>query len=759
MLRCKPLSVLLPALGFGLLAASAQAQNLDPNAWLRRPGVKLLAVEFYATWCKPCMKAVPRWEKLRQKYADQGLRLVVVSTQDPGGLCANPGWNPDDMVCDNKGDLAEAFGAQNLPAAFLWNWQGKLMVRRGHVDHVESAIEKWMRRTPRVLVQVETTKGAGISKKALLNLVRGELTSRDKIEVVASRKERKAMHQALARVMSDPTYDSSRCEVGNQLPPNTVLKAGITDGQLYLKLLDMKKGCMTQSAVVSWKKSKARVKVGEVVSTLLDKLRQPAQMPGGAAMSRARPKRNTSGADRSFGEAPQAWDPNAEAGAEVIVSFSSKPAGAVVLVDNQLLCQSTPCSKSLTTGTHQVSIQKDRYLAKTQAVAIKNGSTINWELTANFGTLNVDSTPSGLNVSLNNKSLGTTPISGHELSPGRYKVSIDDRCFYKKGEEFSISAGSNKSIDLSMAAKEGAIKVSAEDEKGNALSADVFVDGTKVGQSPGTFKVGVCAKEVQVKHKTGTWKQTVSITERKVSPVKAVIKAQPAAPSGPVKFDVVAMRLNRKKIDLSTTAELKRGKTIENFKAIIPRAPKSRKAEGVFRLAELYWQSSKYQDQRGEKRRSELIMQNALMLYEKVRSEYPQYPRIDEVLSVLGYAEFKAGNKKKAIKHYEALKKKFPKSRRVSEAYLQLGEYYFDQSSMFFAKQNYEKALNNNDKFARDYALYKLAWVYFNLSEYAGGIKKLKEVIQRTGNDGYEGWDKLQAAAKRDLPLFEKYAR
>ena len=57
--------------------------TLDVQSWLNRPGVRLLAVEFYATWCKPCMKAVPRWKALHEKYADEGLRLVVVATRDP----------------------------------------------------------------------------------------------------------------------------------------------------------------------------------------------------------------------------------------------------------------------------------------------------------------------------------------------------------------------------------------------------------------------------------------------------------------------------------------------------------------------------------------------------------------------------------------------------------------------------------------------------------------------------------------------------
>jgi len=47
---------------------SAQAdafEELDIRGWLAQPGTRLVAVEFYATWCKPCMKAVPKWKALQ----------------------------------------------------------------------------------------------------------------------------------------------------------------------------------------------------------------------------------------------------------------------------------------------------------------------------------------------------------------------------------------------------------------------------------------------------------------------------------------------------------------------------------------------------------------------------------------------------------------------------------------------------------------------------------------------------------------------
>ena len=38
---------------------AAQPPSLNIEAELARPGVKLVVVEFFATWCEPCMAVVP----------------------------------------------------------------------------------------------------------------------------------------------------------------------------------------------------------------------------------------------------------------------------------------------------------------------------------------------------------------------------------------------------------------------------------------------------------------------------------------------------------------------------------------------------------------------------------------------------------------------------------------------------------------------------------------------------------------------------
>ncbi len=268
----------------GVGSASAEAQDLNVDDWLRRPGVKLVAVEFFATWCKPCMEAVPRWRALHEKYQDRGLRLIVVSTQDADGACTNPGWSPDLVVCDDDGFLAERFGAKKLPAAFLWSWQGQLLGQQVHVDEVEAKIEKYMRRAPRVEVEVgRLTSGAGIDKDDLFTTVRGELRGADKLVVVATAAERERLRRILRRSLTEAADEALQCKIGAEITANSLVRASVTGRRtkrLQLRLLSAERGCLVASATVRWRKNRPTSSAREAVAELLQSLRfSPTQFP------------------------------------------------------------------------------------------------------------------------------------------------------------------------------------------------------------------------------------------------------------------------------------------------------------------------------------------------------------------------------------------------------------------------------------------------------------------------------------------------
>ena len=266
-------------------AAQTRAASLDIGEWLRRPGVRLVVVEFYATWCKPCMDAVPRWKALHARHRNDGLRLIVVNTRDPQGRCVSPGWNPNDLVCDEAGVLSKQWGGGKdleLPSAFLWSWQGNLLVERGHVQDVERAVAEYLRTMPRAVVQVAS--GSLGDAPLLANLVRSRVDETGKIEVVAGDDER-ALLDELRRRSNDPRYrDDAACKPGQELPANSLLRAAVSGEAtptLFLELHNIETGCVTAAGSAPWNPARPGTSVAGALDRLLGRLRRSAiQLPG-----------------------------------------------------------------------------------------------------------------------------------------------------------------------------------------------------------------------------------------------------------------------------------------------------------------------------------------------------------------------------------------------------------------------------------------------------------------------------------------------
>lgn len=51
--------------------------------YLKTREEKVLVVNFWATWCKPCVEELPHFEALEDRYADQGVKVVLVSLDFP----------------------------------------------------------------------------------------------------------------------------------------------------------------------------------------------------------------------------------------------------------------------------------------------------------------------------------------------------------------------------------------------------------------------------------------------------------------------------------------------------------------------------------------------------------------------------------------------------------------------------------------------------------------------------------------------------
>lgn len=227
------------------------------------------------------------------------------------------------------------------------------------------------------------------------------------------------------------------------------------------------------------------------------------------------------------------WTPG---GASVgLVEFRSEPLGATVLVDGRLVCKEAgpKCVRNLAVGTHEVSMHLEMHLPRTEVVALRNGSRLEWQLRSDFGLLALETIPPGRSVQLDGRVVGTSPLQGLRIAPGPHVVTVEDACYERASRELQVRRGEEERLVLRLEPKLAGLRVMAEAESGEAVAAEVRIDGRRVGETPGTFTVGVCARSLEVRDLAGRrYVETLELEEREVHDVSArLTKPSPPPPT------------------------------------------------------------------------------------------------------------------------------------------------------------------------------------------------------------------------------------
>jgi len=93
---------------------------------------KVVLVDFWASWCGPCLKSFPWMNDLHAQHADDGLVILAVNVaQDRALADAFMKKTPAQfrVEYDAKGTLAQSFGVQAMPTSFLIGRDGKVRAR------------------------------------------------------------------------------------------------------------------------------------------------------------------------------------------------------------------------------------------------------------------------------------------------------------------------------------------------------------------------------------------------------------------------------------------------------------------------------------------------------------------------------------------------------------------------------------------------------------------------------------------------------
>jgi thiol-disulfide isomerase/thioredoxin len=99
---------------------------------------KVVLVNFWATWCEPCLAEMPSIERLRRSLADRPFAVLAVNLGEPLGrierfLEKAPLGFP--TLLDRNTAAATAWKARVVPASFLVGRDGRIRyVRYGELD-------------------------------------------------------------------------------------------------------------------------------------------------------------------------------------------------------------------------------------------------------------------------------------------------------------------------------------------------------------------------------------------------------------------------------------------------------------------------------------------------------------------------------------------------------------------------------------------------------------------------------------------------
>ena len=218
---------------------------------------------------------------------------------------------------------------------------------------------------------------------------------------------------------------------------------------------------------------------------------------------------------------------------ETVVKFTSTPPAAVFLGTRQL-CAKTPCQKSVALGKQNVTMSAEDYVAKTAIVDVrKTTDEISWQLQADFATLDVNcgATWVPVPVKVDGVAAGMCPLTGTHLRPGKHKVALDSPCHLGAEEAFELKRGEAKALTLQVNPRLGVVTIKANDDAGDDLKGKALLDGKEIGDVPGSFKVPVCGKKLEVRSEGhASWNGELKVAEGEKVKVVAELKkgARPA---------------------------------------------------------------------------------------------------------------------------------------------------------------------------------------------------------------------------------------
>lgn len=111
---------------------------------------KLILIDFWASWCRPCRKEFPALKKIYQSYHSKGLEILGIAIKDSipfwkkAILLEKFPWTNILEAKDTNEQITDIYCITYIPQNILLSSQRKIIAKNVHIDQMDSILNKYL---------------------------------------------------------------------------------------------------------------------------------------------------------------------------------------------------------------------------------------------------------------------------------------------------------------------------------------------------------------------------------------------------------------------------------------------------------------------------------------------------------------------------------------------------------------------------------------------------------------------------------------
>jgi peroxiredoxin len=108
---------------------------------------QVVLLDFWATWCRPCLEGLNHLQKVHERYTDQGVVVLAINVGEERDEVAEfvVGHSYTfSVLLDTDGGVSDAYGVHIIPHTVVVDREGEMQYLAGGLDDVEEALRRVM---------------------------------------------------------------------------------------------------------------------------------------------------------------------------------------------------------------------------------------------------------------------------------------------------------------------------------------------------------------------------------------------------------------------------------------------------------------------------------------------------------------------------------------------------------------------------------------------------------------------------------------